>query len=126
MLTEGAPSPHEAILSVQSPTRAALRMGDWKLLMNANEQDSEEAGSSEPAKAKGKTKGKAKAKKAAAAGGAWQLYNLATDIGEKNNLAEQEKERVAAMRAKLEEMLKDAAPEGNLGKETGAPQRKKK
>ena len=126
MLTEGAPSPHEAILSVQSPTRAALRMGDWKLLMNANEQDSEEAGSSEPAKAKGKTKEKAKAKKAASAGGAWQLYNLATDIGEKTNLAGQQKDRVTAMRAKLEEMLKDAAPEGNLGKEAGAPQRKKK
>lgn len=32
VLTQGAKSPHEAILLARSPTRAALRMGDWKLV----------------------------------------------------------------------------------------------
>ncbi|MGI9110478.1 MAG: arylsulfatase B, partial [Opitutales bacterium] len=38
MLTKGAPSPHDAILSVstQGPTRAAVRMGDWKLMVSGN------------------------------------------------------------------------------------------
>ena len=34
------------------------------------------------------------------------------DPGEATNLAEREPERVAAMRAKLEELLKDAVPSG--------------
>lgn len=125
MLTEGAPSPHEAILSVQSPTRAAVRMGDWKLIINGSEQDGEESTKAESGKAKAKGKAKGKARKAAAAGPAWQLYNLASDIGEKHDLAGQEKDRVATLRARLEERLKDAAPEGNLGKEAAAPEKAK-
>ena len=109
MLTHGAKSPHDAILCVQSPTRAAVRMGDWKLLMNASEQNSEEASDDKP------KKGKGAGRKADAAGVA--LYNLATDIGEKTDLAAQEPERVAAMRAKLQELLQNAAPEGQLGAE---------
>ena len=35
MLTQGGPSPHDAILCVQSPERAAVRMGDWKLIVGA-------------------------------------------------------------------------------------------
>ena len=124
MLTQGAPSPHDAILSVQSPTRAALRMGDWKLLMNASSKDSEEA-ADEPDK-KGKKNAKTKAGKPAAEGPKYQLYNLASDIGEKNDLAAQEKDRATAMRAKLDELLKDAAPGGQLGKEAATPQKKKK
>ncbi len=83
MLTQNAKSPHDAILSVQSPTRAAVRMGDWKLLYNAQSEKLE-------------------------------LYNLATDIGEAHNLAAQEPERLAMLRTKLAELLKDAAPPGQL------------
>ncbi|WP_395742287.1 sulfatase-like hydrolase/transferase [Prosthecobacter sp.] len=122
MLTQGAPSPHDAILCVQSPTVAAVRMGDWKLVMNGSDADSENA----PAGAKGKGKGK-KAKSttadsatAAQFGETLALYNLATDIGEKKNLALAEPERVAAMRARLAEFLKDAAKPGQLGQEANA------
>jgi len=38
--------------------------------------------------------------------GSVQLYNLADDIGERNNLAQQQPERVAQMRAKLHEWYK--------------------
>ena len=64
MLTQGAPSPHDAILCVQSPKVAAVRMGDWKLVMNGSDADSEEAPAG-AAKAKGKGK-KGKAKEATA------------------------------------------------------------
>ncbi|MGB8168625.1 MAG: arylsulfatase [Chthoniobacteraceae bacterium] len=111
MLTQGAKSPHDSILCVQSPTRAAVRMGDWKLLMNASEQNSEEASGEQP------KKGKGAGRKADASGVA--LYNLAADIGEKTDLAAKEPERVAAMRAKLQELLQNAAPEGQLGAEPG-------
>ena len=78
MLTKGAQSPHDAILSVQSPTTAAVRVGDWKLLMNAADHDSED-GAEETVKKKGKGK--------AAAGEHLALYNLANDIGEQTDLA---------------------------------------
>jgi arylsulfatase A-like enzyme len=124
MLTQGAPSPHDAILSVQSPTRAAVRMGDWKLLMNASSKDSEEADAAKTKKKTDKTKGKAK--KPAAKGPTFELYNLATDTGEKTNFAGQEKDRLVTMRARLDELLKDAVPEGHLGKEPAEPKKKKK
>jgi hypothetical protein len=84
-------------------------MGDWKLLVNASAQNSEESPQGQ------RKKGKAKARKAAAQAPPLELYNLAADVGEKINLAAQEPERVAAMRAKLEELLKNAAPQGHLG-----------
>lgn len=112
MLTQGAPSPHDAILSVQSPERAAVRIGDWKLLMNAGEAGSEERPAA-GAKPKGKRKG-------AVTGEHFELYNLARDIGERTNLADMEPERVAQMRTKLAGMLKGAVPPGQLNHEEGA------
>lgn len=113
LLTEGAKSPHDAILLVQSPTRAAVRRGDWKLLINPVAEDSEEA----PANPlpKPKTKPRAQAKPAAAERGPVELYHLAVDVGETTNLAAQEPERVAALRAKLDEWLKPAVPPGQIG-----------
>jgi len=40
------------------------------------------------------------------------LFNLAIDPSETTNLAGKEPERVAAMKAKLAELLKDAVPSG--------------
>lgn len=113
MLTQGAKSPHESILLVQNPQRAAVRVGDWKLLMNASESIEDAV-----------PQGRAKADRAKV--GASGLYNLATDVGEKNDLAAQEPERVKAMQATLEAYLRDAVPEGHLGKHAAGPKRRKK
>lgn len=110
MLTQNAKSPHDVILSVQSPTRAAVRMGDWKLLMNASTP------AANPAAGRKKKGGKQEAVRESL-----ELYHLATDIGETNNLAAAEPERLATMRATLEQLLKDAAPEGNIGAEVEQP-----
>jgi arylsulfatase A-like enzyme len=99
MLTKGGKSPHDAILSVQSPERAAVRMGDWKLVMNGSDAGGE---GEEPAKG-----AKSKANSVT-------LYNLATDIGEKTDLSAKEPERVTAMRAKLDELLRGAVAPGQL------------
>ncbi len=105
MVTKGEPSPHEAILSVQTPSRAAVRMGDWKLvsLKGAAEDGEDDA----PKKAANK---KAKAKVTEVAG--VQLFNLATDPSESTDLAAKEPERVKAMTAKLAELMKGAVPSG--------------
>jgi arylsulfatase A-like enzyme len=103
MLTENAPTPHDAILSVQSPQNAALRMGEWKLTVNGGS----EADGPSPKKA-----AKAKKKASASAPRPIALYNLAADPGETTNLAAKEPQRVATMRARLAEMLKGAVPSG--------------
>lgn len=111
MLTQGAKTPHESIVVAQSPTAAALRMGDWKLMLHASEQGEGEDGG-------------AKANKKKAGGNtvadSVQLYNLAVDRGEKINLAAQEPERVASMRLHLEGLLKGAVQPGSRADTTGA------
>jgi len=105
MLTQSAPSPHDAILSVstQGPARAAVRMGDWKLIVSGNaDADAEEDG-------------KSKKGKGANGGGKYEpvaLYDLANDPGEGNNLASKQPERVSTMRARLSALLRDAVPSG--------------
>lgn len=97
VLTEGAKSPHDAILLMGTQTgKAAIRMGDWKLLLNASQQNAEEA----PAEA---TRTAEKV----------ELYNLANDIGEAKNLAETEPEKVRELRARLNVFLQDAVKPGN-------------
>ena len=109
MLTAKAVSPHDAILcvSTQGPARAAVRMGEWKLMVaGAAAETSDEEGETKP-KAKGKTA------KAAAKYEPVALYHLTEDPGETKNLAAAQPERVKAMRARLAELLKDAVPPGN-------------
>ena len=109
MLTEKAASPHDAILSAQSIENAALRMGDWKLIVSTG-ADAELPDESSKTKPKGNRKPKSKTK-----GRKYQpvmLFNLAADPGEKTNLADQQPERVTTMKAKLAELLKDAVPSG--------------
>ena len=103
MLTEKAASPHDAILSVQSRDNAAVRMGDWKLIVSNGAVEDDEA-----PKKNAKAKKKAKGRKYEPV----MLFNLAADPSETTNLAAQEPERVATMKAKLAELLKDAVPSG--------------
>jgi arylsulfatase A len=83
VLTQGAKSPHDALLLCGTiPQRIAIRAGDWKLLLNAN--NAEEAGNT------GGTGSKR-----------LELYNLAADPSEKSNRAADEPDRVKALHAQL-------------------------
>jgi arylsulfatase A-like enzyme len=108
VLTSEAESPHDAILLVQTRQRAAIRMGDWKLLVNATEDASES--SPEPKRKAAKKR----AKRKNPAPPPVELFNLKQDLSESKNLADQEPQRVTTMRAQLEQMLKDAVPPGHL------------
>jgi arylsulfatase A-like enzyme len=91
VLTEGAKSPHE-VLMVCGTRRgeAAVRMGDWKLVVGAG--------------------GKAKEGKV----GVEELYNLADDPGEKRDLAGERGEKVRELRARYEAMMEKAVPSGEV------------
>ena len=83
---------------VQTPERAAVRMGDWKLIMNGSEKIDDalpetavELNSAANRKANSQEK--------------YELYNLAVDISESHDLSAKEPERLATMRATLKELL---------------------
>ncbi len=102
MITQSAPSPHDAILSISThgPKEAAIRMGNWKLIaLGADENGPNEK----------------PAPKMLAKYGMIALYNLAEDPGETKNLAAQYPERVATMKQKLSDMLKGAVASGAVG-----------
>ena len=110
LLTEGKAPDRDALLIVgTSIQRYALRMGDWKLLVNP----------------KGPGKGGAKGGDPDDADDTevitndhLELYNLATDIGEKHNLADAEPARLKAMYARAKAMMSDAVP--NLATTSGS------
>lgn len=116
LLLEGKAPDRDALLIVGTGgQRYALRMGDWKLLVNPkgppapgrrvdpdDEDDTEVITNTH-----------------------LELYNLATDISEKHNLAASEPDRVKTMHARLQSMMRDAVP--NLAAATTpAPKAKNK
>jgi hypothetical protein len=110
-LTQGKALERDAILLAGTPQRAASRMGIWKLLLNPVRHDQPSpnalAGDIAPPPSVNTV----------------ELYNLADDISETNNLATAQPDRVKAMRARLDAMMKDAAPSlAGTSSKSGAPQ----
>ncbi len=79
VIAEGRPSPRTEIVYNVEPFRAALRQGDWKLIWRTLLPSTVD------------------------------LYDLSKDPGEKMNLAEAHPDKVAAMKARLDAMAKQAA-----------------
>jgi arylsulfatase A-like enzyme len=92
-IAAGAPSPHDAILLNTTPTSGAIRMGEWKLVLNGSANDSEDAENPTPSAAK-------KSKKKKSADESVELFNLARDPYEKTNLAATQPAKVAELRAR--------------------------
>lgn len=107
-VTEGKPSPHDAILINAVPRSGAIRMGDWKLVRNGvvGANDLEGAG---VAKA-GKTKKKKSAEQSDSSADRIELFNLAIDPGEKNNVAAQHPEVAQRLRERLDGFTREAVP----------------
>jgi arylsulfatase A-like enzyme len=98
VLTSKAKSPHAAVLlcGTRGPLPAGIRVGDWKLLIGASESDAEVE-----TNAKQVTQQKL------------ELYNLAEDLSEKNNLAEKHPEKVTELQKQLLLLTRDAVAPGN-------------
>jgi arylsulfatase A-like enzyme len=116
-ITEGKPSPHAEILLNTEAHRGAIRVGGWKLVLGRRGAKAQPDGST-PAKAMGK-KAKGKKAKQPSQGETIELFNLADDLGEKNNLASANPERVRELRARYDELARQAAPPKNQPPQPG-------
>jgi arylsulfatase A-like enzyme len=91
-LIEGRPSPHKEILLNAAPAGGAVRVGDWKLVINGGRQN----GDNPVPKKAGPEK--------------VELFNLAGDVSESKNLAAEQPEKVKELRARYDAYLKEAVP----------------
>jgi arylsulfatase A-like enzyme len=91
VITAGKKSPHEAILINVTPENGAIRMGDWKLVLN----------------------GAPEATNAASATERVELFNLAKDPSEKQNLALAQPDKVKELRTFLNAFAREAVPPKN-------------
>ncbi len=82
-ISEGRPTPHEEILHNVEPAGGAVRRGDWKLIHR---------------KAAGNRPGKT------------ELFNIADDPSEKNDLADKKPEKVRELMARLDAYAARAEP----------------
>jgi arylsulfatase A-like enzyme len=97
MITKGEPSPHKAILSVSTRgiSQAAIRMGDWKLIVAGGIEAADGTAQKQPKKYE-----------------PISLFNLADDPGESRNLASMYPDKVAELRKELTLLLKEAVAPG--------------
>jgi arylsulfatase A-like enzyme len=97
MITNAGKSPHKAILSVSTRgiSQAAIRMGDWKLIVAGGVEAADGTQQKQPKKYEPVS-----------------LFNLLEDPGESRNLASTYPDKVAELRKELSLLLKDAVAPG--------------
>jgi arylsulfatase A-like enzyme len=112
-ITQGAASPHEDILHNITLTGGAIRMGDWKLVVNGQVSDGEDGTAAlAPAtkKAAKKKAGKNSADPTDAAAGRVELFNIRADPYEKTNVAAANPAMVQELQVRLAAYRKAAVP----------------
>ncbi len=102
-LISGAPSPHDAILHNAAPAKGAIRVGDWKLVLNGSAP--EEPGAENAA---GNRRAAADV----------ELFNIADDPYEKHNLAKTRADRLAELRQQYDAFARQAVSPKNAGRRT--------
>lgn len=101
-IAKSAASPHEEILHNVSIVGGAIRVGDWKLVVNGQIHDGEEGGAESAERREAKQK--------ALAEPVLELFNIKNDPYEKTNLAEAFSRKTVELRARLAEYEKQAVP----------------
>jgi arylsulfatase A-like enzyme len=91
-----------------SPRAGALRVDDWKLVINGATGTAEEDEES-PAPARKKKGARAQAQK-------MELFNLAQDLSEKDDLAAENPAKLKELRERYEALAKQVATPGNQPK----------
>jgi arylsulfatase A-like enzyme len=91
-ITQGKPSPHDAILLNTTPSTGAIRMSQWKLIVRTADDDADGG----PARK--------------LAGAPIELFDLAADPYETTNLAKEHPDKVAQLQSRLDKFARQASP----------------
>lgn len=105
-IAQGKPSPHDTILLNTVGREGAVRMGDWKLVRNGKADDDGE-GQGDAAGQKNRAE---KRQNQSAAPDKYELFNLASDVSETNDLSAAEPEKVKELGSRLDVFTKEAVP----------------
>jgi len=100
-ITEGKPSPRTEVLCNSSPISGAIRVGDWKLIINGNKRDTDDESTV------------TKKKKATDAKEKIELFNLTEDPYEKKNLTETNPEKLEELTKRYQTYASEAVPPKN-------------
>lgn len=105
-LTEGKPSPHTEILLNSTPNKGAIRVGDWKLVVNAAAAD--------PADDEAPQQNARPRRRAKADADKMELYDLATDVSEKTDLSAKQPEKLKELRQRYDALARQAVQPKNV------------
>ncbi len=97
VLTAGAASPHDEIVINCTPLHGAIRVGNWKLVINSHIND-------------GEIDPQVQAARLARKPERLELYDLATDMREKHDLSAEHPDVVQKLRARYSELAREASP----------------
>ena len=103
VITQGKPSPHDAILFNTVGREGAIRTGDWKLIRDGQSGEDENGDMTREARLK-------KKQELRTAPAVYELFNIAQDPFEKTNLAGQYPEKVQELAKQLDMFSKEAVP----------------
>jgi arylsulfatase A-like enzyme len=105
-IAKGEASPHAEILLNTTPWNGAIRMGDWKLVVDGQRTIHDD----DPAATRPARQGRRARQGAAGDDATVELFNLAEDVGEKNNLASAQPEKVKELQARYDALAAEAGP----------------
>lgn len=101
----GANSTRDTFVLNSTPNGGAIRIGDWKLILNGAAAESEGTDAETPVATQ-----PAGRRQAGSGKDSVELFNLANDPGEKSNLAGEQPDKVKELRTRLAEFAKQAVP----------------
>ena len=107
-ITEGKSTPHEEILLNSTPGGGAIRVGDWKLVINGKTLSGLMDEDEKSPHRRGETTSET-----------LELFNLAVDPFEKNDLAEENPSKLAELHERYEQWAHQAVPPQSALKAAG-------